>query len=73
MDVLIPRCCGLDVHQKTVVASVRTLGPTGEVSRETRTFGTTTGALEALAAWLRPWQITHVALEATATSRTALR
>lgn len=65
MDVLIPRCCGLDVHQKTVVASVRILGPTGEVARETRTFGTTTRALEALAAWLRPLLITHIAMEAT--------
>ncbi len=65
MDVLIPRCCGLDVHQKTVVASVRILGPTGEVTRETRTFGTTTRELEGLAAWLRPFQITHIAMEAT--------
>jgi transposase len=65
MDALIPRCCGLDVHQKTVVASVRILGPTGEVTRDTRTFGTTTRELEALAAWLRPWQITHIAMEAT--------
>jgi transposase len=65
MDVLIARCCGLDVHQKTVVASVRILGPTGEVTRETRTFGTTTRALEALAAWLRPFAVTHIAMEAT--------
>lgn len=65
MDVLIPRCCGLDVHQKTVVASVRILGPTGKVIRERRTFGTTTHELEALAAWLRPWQVTHIAMEAT--------
>jgi transposase len=65
MDVLIPRCCGLDVHQKTVVASVRILGPTGEVTRETRTFGTTTRELEALAAWLRPFVVTHIAMEAT--------
>lgn len=65
MEVLIPRCCGLDVHQKTVVAAVRILGPTGEVTRETRTFGTTTRELEALAAWLRPLAITHIAMEAT--------
>lgn len=65
MEVLIPRCCGLDVHQKTVVASVRVLGPTGDVTRTTQTFGTTTRELEALAAWLRPFQITHVAMEAT--------
>jgi transposase len=65
MDVLIPRCCGLDVHQKTVVASVRILGLTGEVTRATRTFGTTTRELEALADWLRPFQITHIGMEAT--------
>lgn len=65
MDVLMPRCCGLDVHQKTVVASVRILGPTGEVTRETRTFGTKTRELEAMATWLRPLQITHIAMEAT--------
>lgn len=65
MDVLIPRCCGLDVHQKTVVASVRILGPTGEVRRATQTFGTTTRELEAMAAWLRPFQLTHIAMEAT--------
>lgn len=64
MDVLIPRCCGLDVHQKTVVASVRLLAA-GEVIRATRTFGTTTRELEGLAAWLRPLQITHIAMEAT--------
>lgn len=65
MDVLIPRCCGVDVHEKTVGASVRILGPTGEVTRETRTFGTTTRELEGLAAWLRPFAITHLAMEAT--------
>lgn len=65
MEVLIPRCCGLDVHQETVVAAVRILGPTGEVTREVRTFGTTTRELEALAAWLRPFQITDIAMEAT--------
>jgi transposase len=65
MDVVIPRCCGLDVHQKTVVASVRILGPTGEVTRETRTFGTKTRELEALAAWLRSSHVAHIAMEAT--------
>jgi transposase len=47
------------------VASVRILGPTGEVTRETRTFGTTTRELEGLAAWLRPFAVTHIAMEAT--------
>jgi transposase len=65
MEVLIPRCCGLDVHQATVVASVRILGPTGDVTQATRTFGTMTRELEALAAWLRELAITDVAMEAT--------
>lgn len=65
MDVLIPRCCGLDVHQKTVVAAVRIMGPTGAVTGETRTFGTTTRELEGLAAWLRRFEITHIAMEST--------
>ncbi len=40
MEVLYPRCCGLDVHQKTVVACVKT--PEG---KESRTFKTVTGEL----------------------------
>jgi transposase len=47
------RCCaGLDVHKKTVVACVRTIGPDGQARTETRTFGTMTADLLALADWL---------------------
>lgn len=67
MDMLHPRCAGLDVHRDTVVACVRmqaTAG-TGRPSHELRTFGTTTGALLALAEWLATLEVTHVAMEAT--------
>lgn len=65
MEVVHERCAGLDVHKKTVVACVLQPGPGGSVQRETRTFSTMTGALEALAGWLAEVGVTHVALEAT--------
>ena len=51
MEVLYPRCAGLDVHKATVVAGVRLVAG-GKVVREVRTFGTTTAGLLELAAWL---------------------
>ena len=48
MEVLYPRCAGLDVHKATVVAAVR-LAAGGKVVREVRTFATTTAGLLELA------------------------
>jgi transposase len=64
MEVLYPRCAGLDVHKATVVAAVRLVAG-GKVAREVRTFATTTAGLLALAAWLGENGCTHVAMEAT--------
>jgi transposase len=64
MEVLYPRCTGLDVHKATVVAAVR-LVTGGRVAREVRTFATTTAGLLELAAWLGENGCTHVAMEAT--------
>ena len=47
MEVLYPRCAGLDVHQQTVVACAR-IASGSTVQQEVRTFGTTTGDLLAL-------------------------
>ncbi len=64
MDVMLTRCAGLDVHKKTIVACV--LIHTATESRQViQTFGTTTGALRALADWLTDLQVTHVAMEST--------
>ena len=60
MDTLHQRCCGLDVHKKSVVACVIT--PQG---REIRTFRTMTGDLLALADWLGEREVTHAAMEST--------
>jgi transposase len=65
MEVVHERCAGLDVHKKTVVACVLRSGPAGSVVRETRTFSTMLGQVEALAAWLAEAGVSHVALEAT--------
>lgn len=65
MELLNPRCAGLDVHSKTVVASVRVVGE-GELRRETRTFGTTTTELYKLFDWLQhDWGVTIVVMEST--------
>ena len=64
MEVLHPRCAGLDVHKETVVACVRIVSG-GEVSRAVRTFETTTARLIELAEWLEASGCTQAAMEAT--------
>ncbi len=64
MDVVYPKCAGLDVHQETVVACAR-VGSGKAVTREVRTFGTTTPELLALSDWLAAHGCTHVAMEST--------
>ena len=63
MQVLYPRCAGLDVHKDTVVAAVRCVSP--PVHHEVRSFSTTTRGLADLAEWLASHGCTHVAMEAT--------
>jgi transposase len=65
MQVLYERCCGLDVHKKTVVGCLLLTASTGVVSKQVRTFATTTAGLLALADWLSSQQVTHVAIEST--------
>ncbi len=66
MEVLLDRVAGLDVHQKTVVACVRTPGE-GRTKRrsEVRTFTRFEGQLRAFRDWLKEHGVTHVAMEAT--------
>jgi len=65
MDIVHTHCAGLDVHKKTVVASV--IVPDGKtgLQKETRTFGTMTSDLLALSDWLMGYGVTHVAMEST--------
>src|SRR5438128_4506180 len=63
MEVLCPRCAGLDLGKDTLVACIRIHGH--PVQQELRTFGMTTHDLLALVAWLAEHGVTHVAMEAT--------
>ncbi len=72
MDAIAACCAGLDVHQATVVACVNKGPATKRSHKETRTFGTTRTALEAMRAteharegWLSTSGCTLVAMEST--------
>lgn len=64
MEVMHKRVAGLDVHKATVVACVR-VAAGRKVTRECRTFATTTAGLRELLAWLTACRCTQVAMEAT--------
>jgi transposase len=64
MEIMYERVAGLDVHKATVVACVR-IGSGKKLTRECRTFETTTDGLLALLAWLVECRCSHVAMEAT--------
>jgi transposase len=64
MEVLYPRCAGLDVHKATVMAGVR-IAEGGQIQSDIRQFATTTPGLLALSDWLTGYGVTHVAMEAT--------
>jgi hypothetical protein len=61
MEVLYPRCAGLDVHAGSVTACARiAMGAT--VTYEHRTVSTATRGLLDLAEWLTAHGCTHVAI-----------
>jgi len=60
MQVIYPRCCGLDVHAKTVVACLCIEG-----KKQIRTFSTMTEDLLQLSDWLLMAGCTQVAIEST--------
>jgi transposase len=59
------RCCGIDVHKETVVACVIVPDAQGAPLKETRTFRTMTGDLQALGRWLTEKGCTHIVMEST--------
>jgi transposase len=64
MEVIYPRCAGLDVHKDMVAVCVR-IAEGQEVKRHARRFGTSTGELFRLRDWLESHAVTHVAMEST--------
>lgn len=65
MELVISRCAGMDVHQATVVVTVRVPDDAGRRRSVTETFGTMTPDLLALRDWLQGHGVTHVAMEST--------
>jgi len=60
-EQVIEKGCGLDVHQATVVATVRGKG----VKTETKTYSTFTNSLTEMKDWLASLGVTHIAMEST--------
>lgn len=60
MEILYSCCCGIDVHAKTVVATL-----IKESEKQTRTFSTMTDDLLRMADWLLSNGCTHIAIEST--------
>lgn len=65
MEQILERCAGVDVHQATMVVTVRIPDPRGGRTIETQTFGAMTADLLVLREWLQSHAITHVAIEST--------
>jgi transposase len=65
VELVHPRCAGLDVAKDEVVACVRVPDGHGGRAQQVRTFPTFTSGLEALAGWLAGEGVTQVVMEAT--------
>jgi transposase len=65
MEVIYPRCAGLDVHKKGIVACRMLTKGNGHKEQEVVPFETTTPGLLRLADWLQEAGVTHVAMEST--------
>ena len=65
MQVIYERCCGLDIHLKTVVACRLLSRQKGSVEKSIRTDASTTSGLSELDQWLTEGQVEQVALEST--------
>jgi transposase len=65
MDIMHTHCAGLDVHKKTVVATVIVPEAQGRPIKETRTFDTMTASILELSDWMTEHTVTHVAMEST--------
>ena len=66
MEVLVERCAGIDIGKDEVVACVRIPAGSGRGrQKQTRTFSSFTGSLEAMADWFTAEGVTEIAMEAT--------
>lgn len=64
MEILYPRCCGLDVHKASLTACILINGSNGK-ERHLHRFGTMTRDITALASWLTEHNVRKLAMEST--------
>ena len=60
-EQIVERGCGIDVHKKIIVATIRGEG----IKEETKTFDGFTESIEKMRDWLLHHKITHIAMEST--------
>lgn len=65
MEPIIERCCGIDVHKKTIVACLIVGKPDGKPQKTIKTFSTMTRDLLACKDWLESEDCTYVAMESS--------
>ena len=65
MDVIVERCCGLDVHEASVTACLIVGSAGRKPRREVRAFRTLTRELMQMRDWLRAEGCTHIGMEST--------
>jgi len=66
MEVMIETCCGIDVHQKSIVCCILDCPlDTNKPKKIQKKFGTTTVALRNALDWMAKNHITHVFFEST--------
>ena len=65
MEVMIERCCGIDVHKVKLTACLLVGKPSIKAQKTIKTFSTMTSDLLALKDWLEAEGCTHIAIEST--------
>lgn len=60
-EQVIERGCGIDIHKKVLVATIRGSG----IKEETRLFDSFTESIEQMRDWLKGKKVTHIAMEST--------
>jgi len=65
MEAIVDRCCGIDVHKKTIVACLIVGKPNEKPRKTIKTFSTMTRDLLSCKDWLESEGCSHVAMEST--------
>jgi len=65
MELVYPICCGVDVHKRTIVATIATTNQNNITSYSTMTFSTLNSDLIAFRNWLLKANCKHVCMEST--------